>query len=83
MTRVGWGYLFPEFAMHRDPDPRLVEMWRQIGEAIASGEIQGIFVVWEQEGQPTHGCGCRSADPIALLEEVKRQAIRVRSRDLH
>lgn len=69
--------------MSRPPDERLLAMWHEIGEAIASGDIQGLFVVWEQEGPPTHGCGCRTADVTALLEEVKRQAIRVRSRELH
>lgn len=65
----------------RQPDPRLVEMWREIGEAIASGDIQGFFVVWEHGDRdlPT-GSAIRSADGAALLEHVRGHALRVRHR---
>ena len=69
--------------MPRQRDDRLLAIWREIGEAIESGDIQGLFVVWESEGIPQHGCACRTADVVALLDEVKRQAIRVRTRELH
>jgi hypothetical protein len=67
----------------REPDPRLQKLWREIGEAIDAGEVQGLFVVWEQVSAPTHQSAIRAKDPIALLDEVKRQAIRVRARELH
>ena len=67
--------------MPRQADPTLVAMWREIGDAIASGDIQGIFVVWEYgEGTLRHGCTYRATDLDVLLREVREHAIRVRTR---
>ena len=67
--------------MPRQADPTLVDMWRELADAIASGEIQGLFVVWEYgEGALKHGCAYRANDLDLLLQEVRNHAIRVRTR---
>jgi hypothetical protein len=67
--------------MRRQPDPRLVEMWREIGESIQSGDIQGLFVVWEHgDRELPAGVAFRAVDPTALLEHVRSHALRVRHR---
>lgn len=70
--------------MSRDPDPRLVEIWKEIGEAIASGDIQGLFVVWEYGDRDLpSGRACRTDDPDRLLAEVRDHAIRLKTKNLH
>ena len=70
--------------MSREPDPRLVAIWREIGDAIESGDIQGLFVVWEyaDRGLPS-GRACRTEDLDRLLAEVKDHAIRCKTRHMH
>lgn len=70
--------------MPRQPDERLLAIWREIGEAIESGDIQGLFVVWEHaEGVPDTACACRTNDLDRLLEAVRHHAIRVKTRHMH
>ena len=64
----------------RQPDPRLVEMWREIGEAIASGDIRSLFVVWEHDDGTPSGMALRASDPTALLEQVRGHALRAKRR---
>lgn len=68
----------------RQPDPRLVEIWREIGEAIASGDIQGLFVVWEYGDRALpSGRACRTDDLERLLAEVRDHAIRCKTRHMN
>lgn len=66
--------------MPREPDERLLAMWREIEDGIRSGEIQGLFAVWEYDGPLPTGSACRAKDQGLLLQEVKRHALRAAAR---
>lgn len=63
------------------PDRALQKLWAEVGEAIDSGEIRGVFVVMQFEGQmPAYDSALRSPDVDDLLLQVRSEWIKVRGR---
>jgi hypothetical protein len=68
----------------KEADPRLVKIWEEIGEAIKSGDIDAVFVVWRNvEGLPRFSCGTRTDDIDEMLLEVRSQCLRMRQKSTH
>lgn len=64
------------------PDPRLAQLWREIGEAINTGDVQGVFVVYRYADiySAEYGCAYRVEDLDDMLLQVRTEVTRIRCR---
>lgn len=63
------------------PDPRLQALWADVGEAIDSGDVQGIFLVYRDGDEPpNYGLAYLSANLDDMLLQVRLDVTRVRGR---
>lgn len=63
------------------PDTRLQALWADVGAAIDSGDVQGIFITYRDGNTPpNYGCAYLSADLDDMLLQVRMDVTRIRSR---